>query len=391
MQVSSGNLPIPNDTGANVLADMNENILALQSNNSGDTAPSVAKAHQTWIDTSGTVDVLKIKGNTDNAAFITLGNVETNMGMMPVTGGTFTGDITTAAGSQTSPSLKIAGVNSGLYKVSNNEIGVSCNGNLITSTHQNGLTLVKNKCLWLNNPNDTAAICIKAQSNLTSYWHLQLPNSDGNAGEVLQTDGSGVTSWTAIQGVPTGTIFPFAGAETNIPGGYLECDGSQKSSSTYSALSTLLGSTYNNGQTPSSGNFFLPDLRGQFIRGWDHGAGVDSGRTRGSTQTDNNKSHTHTVASSSITNSGGDHGHAIRPIRLNQNNGAVNVTLGSGQSYNVGYANSDNQGNITANNAVKNSGNFASSITSTLALSLNTSGTTESRPKNVAMIYIIKT
>ena len=216
------------------------------------------------------------------------------------------------------------------------------------------------------------------------------PSDDGDADEVLTTNGNGVLSFQAVQGVPTGTIFPFAGAETNIPGGYLECDGSQKSSTTYSTLSNLLGSTYNNGQTPSSGNFFLPDLRGQFIRGWDHGANVDSGRTRGSVQTDDNKSHTHTVASSSITNSGGDHGHAIRPIRLNQSNGSVNITLGSGQSYNVGYANNDNA-LVAANNAVKNSGNFASSITSTLALSLNTNGTTESRPKNVAMIYIIKT
>ena len=39
----------------------------------------------------------------------------------------------------------------------------------------------------------------------------------------------------------------------------------------------------------------------------------------------------------------------------------------------------------------KNSGNFASSITSTLSLSLNNDGTDESRPDNVAMIYIIKT
>ena len=80
----------------------------------------------------------------------------------------------------------------------------------------------------------------------------------------------------------------------------------------------------------------------------------------------------------------------IRPLRLGHNNGSVGITLGSGQSYNVGYANNDGV-LVAANSAVKNSGNFASSITSTLALSLNTNGTTESRPKNVAMIYIIKT
>ena len=48
-QVSTGNLPIPNDTGANVLADINENLLALQSNNAGSQAPPVAKANQFYV------------------------------------------------------------------------------------------------------------------------------------------------------------------------------------------------------------------------------------------------------------------------------------------------------------------------------------------------------
>ena len=107
-QVSTGNLPIPNDTGANVLADINENLLALQSNNSDSTPPAVAKANQFWIDTSTTPDTLKVRGNADNAQFITLGNIETNLGMMPKTGGTFTGEITTTAGSQVSPAVKIS-------------------------------------------------------------------------------------------------------------------------------------------------------------------------------------------------------------------------------------------------------------------------------------------
>ena len=49
-QVSTGNLPIPNDTGANVLADINENLLALQSNNAYSSPPPVVKANQFWIE-----------------------------------------------------------------------------------------------------------------------------------------------------------------------------------------------------------------------------------------------------------------------------------------------------------------------------------------------------
>jgi phage-related tail fiber protein len=37
----------------------------------------------------------------------------------------------------------------------------------------------------------------------------------------------------------------------------------------------------------------VPDLRGEFLRGWDHGRGVDPGREFGSWQADELKSHTH--------------------------------------------------------------------------------------------------
>ena len=390
MQVSSGNLPIPNDTGANVLADMNENILALQSNNAGGQVPPVAKAHQTWIDTSGTVDVLKIKGDTDNAAFITLGNLETNLGMIPKTGGTFTGNVQSSAGTNASPSIQINDDNTGLYKPASDTIGLSCGGTDIAHIETTGIEIKDGKKLEFRDSGNSNVVSLQAPA-LTSDVSLTLPSDDGDADEVLTTDGNGVLSFKAVQGVPTGTIFPFAGAETNIPGGYLECDGDHVSSTTYPALAAICGNTYNEGQTPPSGEFFLPDLRGSFVRGWDHGRNVDPNRQRGSTQNDSNKSHTHTVASSSIANSGGNHGHAIRPIRLNQFNGGVGITLGSGQGYHISYANSDNQGNIAANHAVKDSGNFANNITSTLSLNLNLSGGDEARPKNLALIYIIKT
>ena len=153
-QVSTGNLPIPNDTGANVLADINENLLALQSNNSDSTPPAVAKANQFWIDTSTTPDTLKVRGNADNAQFITLGNIETNLGMMPKTGGTFTGEITTTAGSQVSPAVKISDTNLGFYKNATNSIGASVNGSIRLQVNVDGLLIFaqggNTKALYLN-------------------------------------------------------------------------------------------------------------------------------------------------------------------------------------------------------------------------------------------------
>ena len=277
-QVSTGNLPIPNDTGANVLADINENLLALQSNNSDSTPPVVAKANQFWIDTSTTPDTLKVRGNADNAAFITLGLIETNLGMMPKTGGVFTGAIRSTSGNEVSPAIQVGDDNTGLYLSSSNTIGLTCNGDLTSTVHGNGLTIASNKRLFLNNSNESASIGLKCQSSLSASWTLQLPNSDGNAGEVLSTNGSGVTDWVAIQGVPTGSIFAFGGSETNIPNGYLECNG--QSTSGHTALANLVGST-------------VPDLRARFIRGWDHGANRDPNRTRGSWQEARTKRHTH--------------------------------------------------------------------------------------------------
>jgi len=56
------------------------------------------------------------------------------------------------------------------------------------------------------------------------------------------------------------------------PPGYLECNGASISRTTYAALFEVLGTRY--GSTDGN-SFNLPDLRGQFLRGWDHSAGVD--------------------------------------------------------------------------------------------------------------------
>lgn len=68
-----------------------------------------------------------------------------------------------------------------------------------------------------------------------------------------------------------------------VPAGYLELAGQAISRTTYSALYALFGTTYGVGD--GSTTFNLPDLRGEFVRGFDHGRGIDAGRTLGSSQT----------------------------------------------------------------------------------------------------------
>ena len=129
-----------------------------------------------------------------------------------------------------------------------------------------------------------------------------------------------IDGWSAL--LPAGVIFPYAGAV--LPKGFLWCDGSAVSKTTYARLYAALGG----GSTPwgESGNDFnLPDLRGKFILGLGTVSPYDAiGATGGqfdhthtNPATDPAGSHFHTQ---SATGSGGAHTHT------NPNTSAVDLT-----------------------------------------------------------------
>ena len=69
--------------------------------------------------------------------------------------------------------------------------------------------------------------------------------------------------------VPVGVIMPYAG--TTAPSGYLFCDGSEVSKSTYNLLYSKIGDVYKGvGSLVGAGTFKLPDLRGRFALGKDN-------------------------------------------------------------------------------------------------------------------------
>lgn len=74
----------------------------------------------------------------------------------------------------------------------------------------------------------------------------------------------------------------------------LECDGSTVSEVTYADLFAVLGTKWNTGGEPG-GEFRLPDWRGKFVRGFDNGAGIDSGRVFAAAQLDQFQGHEHTM------------------------------------------------------------------------------------------------
>ncbi|EQA5683133.1 phage tail protein [Cronobacter sakazakii] len=71
-------------------------------------------------------------------------------------------------------------------------------------------------------------------------------------------------------------------AANAAPTGWLEANGGLISRVTYARLFSRIGTTFGGGD--GSTTFALPDMRGEFVRGWDNGRGVDVGRAFGTWQ-----------------------------------------------------------------------------------------------------------
>jgi hypothetical protein len=72
--------------------------------------------------------------------------------------------------------------------------------------------------------------------------------------------------------IPVGTVIAFAGEKNNIPKGWLPCEGQIFSKEDYSELFNVIGTIWGGSGTP---NFYLPDLRGLFLRGVSGETNVD--------------------------------------------------------------------------------------------------------------------
>lgn len=109
--------------------------------------------------------------------------------------------------------------------------------------------------------------------------------------------GTGVGAYsdmgTKAEAVPAGQIGWFG--TDSAPSGWLKCDGSNVSRTTYADLFAAISTRWGVGD--GSTTFRLPELRGEFVRGWDDGRGVDSGRNLGTFQDEALKAHNHTLPS----------------------------------------------------------------------------------------------
>ena len=147
---------------------------------------------------------------------------------------------------------------------------------------------------------------------------------------------------TGLVGVDTGTIIPWATA--SAPSGYLACDGSAVSRTTYSALFAVIGTTYGVGD--GSSTFNLPNLTDKIPVGKSNTkalastGGADNANIS-SVSVDNNTisqtnmpSHSHTVAGGSDRNTGNSGNQC--PTR--NSSSASNTGGGSGHSHSINAA-----------------------------------------------------
>lgn len=138
------------------------------------------------------------------------------------------------------------------------------------------------------------------------YWkHYGRMETFGN-----NSDGTGDYYRNGELLLPVGIVMPYTSSE--IPNGWLICDGSEVSRAQYGRLFAKIGNTY--GSPGNSANFVLPDLRGRTLIGTGDGPGLTN---RVLAATGGEETHTLTSAEmpahthTGTTDSAGNHNHTV--------------------------------------------------------------------------------
>jgi hypothetical protein len=166
---------------------------------------------------------------------------------------------------------------------------------------------------------------------------------------------------------PVGQVAYFA--TQDAPSGWFKANGANVSRTAYAELFAKIGETFGKGD--GFNTFTLPDLRAEFIRGLDDGRGVDKDRKLGSAQAGQNLAHNHTGS----TDVSGSHSHSYvdgRPVHPPGDPGLQNGTVFKG---------------IWENQDLRETGTAGSHWHS---ITTSSSGGTEARPRNIAMLACIK-
>lgn len=194
-------------------------------------------------------------------------------------------------------------------------------------------------------------LCIVADDNDRTYLFDSSETAVESSPNIINPDdNTGDGRWVLQKqsGVPVGTTIEWRTA--TVPDDYLECDGSAISRTTYAALFAVLGTTYGVGD--GSTTFNLPDDRGEFKRGFDNTAGNDPDAAS----------------------------------RTDRGDGTTGDNVGTKQGYQIG----SHTHTITPYYTSVGGAGSASMPKSSTQTSTTNNPTTESRPRNINVMYCIK-
>lgn len=197
-----------------------------------------------------------------------------------------------------------------------------------------------------------------------------LPGNTTTTNKFLTQVGTGSAStapaWSTIQTTdlpagpinPTGAVIMYGGS--TAPTGYLLCDGSAVSRTTFAALFAVISTTYGSGNGTTT--FNVPNTKGVFVRGT--GSQTISGSTYTGTQ---GTSQNDTTKKNGLALS--DPGHTHTTTIYASDNSSFNVSLGGdGHTSPTAITSSSNTSGITLGG-----------------------GDAETRPANITLTYLIKT
>jgi phage-related tail fiber protein len=187
-----------------------------------------------------------------------------------------------------------------------------------------------------NEPAGSAPAPLERSKNLSDVQSAA--TSRTNLGVMSATD----TTTLARQQAPSSLIAAFA--RSTAPAGWLKANGAAVSRTAYADLFSAIGTTFGSGD--GFNTFNLPDLRGEFVRGWADGRNIDAGRVFGSAQGQLIESHDHGMAPYKPINA-----EVLQPVAV----GAELSSVGVGDTVRT-----------------------------------QSTGGSETRPRNVALLYCIK-
>lgn len=228
-------------------------------------------------------------------------------------------------------------------------------------------------------------------------------------GESVTLQNTGGNDWwitaDTMDKTPVGTIISHGGSTTPPPG-WRACGGDLLSRTDpasvelFAAIGTAWGA-------PDATRFNLPDLRGMFLRGADQGRGVDddrnsryalyaggsSGDAVGSYERDAIGTHGHAFSASATTSANGNHNHSVNADAYGTDTtrlGLVYISNDNESTPNSG----DNPGR-RSEMAIFNkpaglpwSGDHSHSVS--VSGTTNNTGSAETRPENMSVVYFIK-